>query len=332
MVTYSIDAVVAGAGVVGLAVARRLSLAGLEVLVIEKSDRIGAETSSRNSEVIHAGLYYPTGSLKAKTCVAGKALLYRYCAARGVATRKCGKILIATSISQAPKLQALWDQAHANGVHSLSWLTPREVQSLEPEVACVRGFFSHSTGIIDSHSYMLALQDDIESRGGAIGFETPVIAARVADAGLRIATGGREPAEFSARFFVNATGHAAPKLAMQIDGLSREHAPQQWFAKGNYFSLVGKQPFSHLVYPLPDSAELGVHATLDLNGRCRFGPDVEWVESETDLDVSADRANFILCGDSTLLAWSAGQRAAAGLRRRSPKAAWAAGAERRFSH
>jgi len=291
MVAYSIDAVVAGAGVVGLAVARRLMLAGLEVLVVEKSGSIGAGTSSRNSEVIHAGLYYPTGSLKAKTCIAGSALLYRYCAERGVTTRKCGKLLVATSFAQIPRLDALWRQARANGVHEISWLTPSDVRSIEPEVECVRGFLSPSTGILDSHAYMLALQHDIESGGGALAFETPVTGAQVTGAGLRVFTGGREPAEINARIFVNSTGHYAPRLAATIEGLSREHAPRQWFAKGNYFSLSGKQPFSHLVYPLPEAAGVGVHATLDLDGRCRFGPDVEWVENETDLAVSADRAD-----------------------------------------
>jgi len=291
MVAYSIDAVVAGAGVVGLAVARRLMLAGLEVLVVEKSGSIGAGTSSRNSEVIHAGLYYPTGSLKAKTCIAGSALLYRYCAERGVTTRKCGKLLVATSFAQIARLDALWRQARANGVHEISWLTPSDVRSIEPEVECVRGFLSPSTGILDSHAYMLALQQDIESGGGALAFETPVTGAQVTGAGLRVFTGGREPAEINARIFVNSTGHYAPRFAATIEGLSREHAPRRWFAKGNYFSLSGKQPFSHLVYPLPEAAGVGVHATLDLDGRCRFGPDVEWVENETDLAVSADRAD-----------------------------------------
>jgi L-2-hydroxyglutarate oxidase LhgO len=291
MVAYSIDAVVAGVGVVGLAVGRRLALAGLEVLLAEKCGHIGAETSSRNSEVIHAGLYYPTGSWKAKTCVAGNALLYRFCAERDVRARKCGKLVIASSPSQAPRMQALWDQAHVNGRHDLSWLTPSDVQALEPEVRCVAGLFSPSTGIVDSHGYMLALQQDMESHGGVLALNAPVSSANVANGGLRIFTAGLESAEINARFFVNAAGHGAPKLAANIEGLPRDYAPRQWFAKGSYFALDGRQPFSHLVYPVPDATGFGVHAIFDMEGRCRFGPDVEWVENENDLAVSADRAD-----------------------------------------
>jgi L-2-hydroxyglutarate oxidase LhgO len=291
MTTWSIDAVVIGAGVVGLATARRLALAGLETLVIEAADAIGTGTSSRNSEVIHAGLYYPTGSIKATACLAGKDLLYRYCASRGVKAVRCGKLMVATSDDQLPKLQAIWDQAHVNGVTGLSWMTPDEVRAMEPEVACVKAFFSATTGIVDSHGFMLALQGDLEEAGGMVAFEAPVVSAAVTPAGIRIVTGGAEPAEIEARIVVNAGGHFAPKFLGQLDGFPAAHVPKQWYAKGNYFSLVGRQPFSRLVYPMPDTAGLGVHATVDLQGRCRFGPDVEWVESENDLVVDPRRSD-----------------------------------------
>ena len=289
--TWSIDAVVIGAGVVGLATARRLALAGLETLVIEAADAIGTGTSSRNSEVIHAGLYYPTGSIKATACLAGKDLLYRYCASRGVKAVACGKLMVATSNDQLPKLQAIWDQDHVNGVTGLSWMTPDEVRAMEPEVACVKAFFSATTGIVDSHGFMLALQGDLEEAGGMVAFEAPVVSAAVTPTGIRIVTGGAEPAEIDARIVVNAAGHFAPKFLGALDGFPAAHVPKQWYAKGNYFSLVGRQPFSRLVYPMPDTAGLGVHATVDLQGRCRFGPDVEWVESESDLVVDRRRSD-----------------------------------------
>lgn len=291
MTSYAIDAVVVGAGVVGLAAARRLALAGLETLVVEAADAIGTGTSSRNSEVIHAGLYYPTGSIKAAACLAGSRLIYRYCADRGVKTVNCGKLMVATAEDQLPKLRAIWDQAHANGVTGLAWKTPEEVRALEPHVSCVRAFFSVQTGIVDSHGLMLALQGDLENAGGMIAFETPVLAAAVAEEGIVLHTGGGEAAEISARIVVNAAGHFAPKFLKALAGFPQEHAPRQWYAKGNYFSLAGRQPFSRLVYPMPDGAGLGVHATVDLQGRCRFGPDVQWVESEDDLVVDPARAD-----------------------------------------
>jgi L-2-hydroxyglutarate oxidase LhgO len=291
MTDWSIDAVVIGAGVVGLATARRLALAGLDTLVIEAADAIGTGTSSRNSEVIHAALYYPTGSIKAAACLRGKHLLYRYCASRGVKAKACGKLMVATSEDQLPKLQAIWDQAHANGVEGLTWKTPDEVRAMEPEVSCIRAFFSASTGIVDSHGFMLALQGDLENAGGMVAFETPILGAAVTGDGIVLRTGGAEGAEIAARIVVNAAGHYAPKFLTDLEGFPPQHAPRQWYAKGNYFSLVGRQPFSRLVYPMPDAAGLGVHATVDLQGRCRFGPDVEWVESENDLVVDPRRSD-----------------------------------------
>ena len=291
MTDWSIDAVVIGAGIVGLATARRLAVAGLDTLVLEAADAIGTGTSSRNSEVIHAALYYPTGSIKATACLRGKELLYRYCADRGVKTVNCGKLMVATAEDQLPKLQAIWDQAHANGVAGLSWKTPDEVRAMEPAVTCVKAFFSATTGIVDSHGFMLALQGDLENAGGMIAFETPIVSAAVTPEGIVLRTGGADAAEITARIVVNAAGHFAPKFLNVLAGFPQEHAPRQWYAKGNYFSLVGRQPFSRLVYPMPDGAGLGVHATVDLQGRCRFGPDVEWVESDTDLVVDATRSD-----------------------------------------
>ncbi|MCZ0737601.1 NAD(P)/FAD-dependent oxidoreductase [Phreatobacter sp. AB_2022a] len=290
MTAYSIDAVVIGAGVVGLAVARRLALAGRETLVIEAADAIGTGTSSRNSEVIHAALYYPTGSLKAAACLRGKELLYRYAADRGVSTENCGKLMVATETSQLPKLRAIWDQAHANGVTGLAWMTPEDVRAIEPEVACVKAFMSGTTGIVDSHGLMLALQGDLEDAGGMVAFETPVLSAEIAANGIVLQTGGAAPAEIATPMLVNAAGHFAPKFLRDLKDFPADWIPRQWYAKGNYFALTGRQPFSRLVYPMPDAAGLGVHATIDLQGRCRFGPDVEWVENEHDLVVDPARA------------------------------------------
>lgn len=287
---FEVDAVVVGAGVVGLATARRLAMAGLETIVIEKNDAIGMETSSRNSEVIHAGLYYPRGSIKAIGCKRGKELLYRYCAERNVSHQRCGKLMVASRPDQIPKLQALWDAAAANGIDDLVALTGEEARELEPEVLATQGFLSPSTGIIDSHGLMLAYQGDLERHGGMIAFLTPVVSIAPQGNGLVVTTGGDAPAEIYTHMLVNCAGHGAPKLAAVTQGLSEEGRPRQWYAKGNYFSLAGRQPFSRLVYPMPEAAGLGVHATLDLQGRCRFGPDVEWVEREDDLQVSPDRA------------------------------------------
>jgi L-2-hydroxyglutarate oxidase LhgO len=291
MTDYAIDAVVIGAGVVGLATARRLALAGLETLVIEAADAIGTGTSSRNSEVIHAALYYPTGSIKAAACLAGKRLLYRYCEAHGVTAKRCGKLMVATSDDQLPKLQAIWDQAERNGVEDMHWLTSEAARALEPEVSCIKAFLSASTGIVDSHGFMLALQGDLETAGGMVAFESPIVAARIEADGIVLVTGGAEASEIKAGIVVNAAGHFAPKLAGLMQGFPATHVPQQWYAKGNYFSLVGHQPFSRLVYPMPDTAGLGVHATVDLQGRTRFGPDVQWVENEHDLIVDPARAD-----------------------------------------
>jgi L-2-hydroxyglutarate oxidase LhgO len=285
-----LDAVVIGAGVVGLAVARALALAGREVVVLEAADAIGTETSSRNSEVIHAGIYYPPGSLKARFCVAGKHALYRYCDERGIPYRRCGKLLVATAENQLPKLHAIRQQAEANGVTDLQPLAADEARALEPALRCVAAYLSPSTGVVDSHAFMLALQGDAESRGAMVAFKSPVTGGAVRDGGIEIATGGEEPLRVVARTVVNSGGLHAQRIAGSLAGFPRAHVPPTYYAKGNYYSLVGKSPFSRLVYPMPNEAGLGVHITIDLGGQARFGPDVEWIDT-IGYDVDPRRAD-----------------------------------------
>ena len=275
----SVDAVVVGAGVVGLAVARALALGGREVLVLEAGDAFGTGTSSRNSEVIHAGIYYPAGSLKARLCVEGKRMLYAYCAARGVAHRRVGKVLVASEPSEIPVLDGYARKAAANGV-PLEPLTAADVGRMEPAVRAVAGLWSESTGIVDSHGLMLALLGDAEGAGAMLVLNTPVLEARAPGDGFELRTGGDEPMALRCRLLVNAAGLSAQRLARSIGGLPPAHVPPAFYAKGHYFTLAGRSPFSHLVYPMPDHAGLGIHVTLDLAGRCRFGPDVtRWPEA-----------------------------------------------------
>lgn len=290
MSAYSADAIIVGAGVIGLSVARKLARLGLETIILEQSEAIGTGTSSRNSEVIHAGLYYPRGSIKARCCVEGRHALYAYCNERHVDVKRIGKILLAADEAEVPKLSSIGEAAKQNGVLDLVSLSQTDMAGLEPEVVCVTALFSPSTGIIDSHGYMQALRADFEAAGGVIAFQTPVVALKSVSPALIVFTGGVEPTEINARFVINAAGHGAPRLAAQTTGMAEANVPRQWYAKGNYFSLIGRQPFKHLVYPMPDQAGLGVHATIDLNGRCRFGPDVEWVEDDRSMDVNPARA------------------------------------------
>jgi L-2-hydroxyglutarate oxidase LhgO len=269
----SIDVVVVGAGVVGLAIARSLALAGREVLVLEGEESFGTWTSARNSEVIHAGIYYPQGSLKATLCVRGKQMLYRYCAARGVAHRAIGKVLVASDADEVPVLQGYAKKAAANGV-ALEPLSAAEVARLEPAVKAVAGLWSSSTGIVDSHGLMLALLGDAEAAGATLVTHTPVDGVRVVDGGFEVRTGGADPTTLRCRMLVNSAGLAAQRLAGSIDGLDARHVPPTFYAKGHYFTLSGRSPFRHLVYPMPDNAGLGIHVTLDLGGQCKFGPDV----------------------------------------------------------
>ncbi len=287
--TEHIDCAVIGAGVVGLAIARELAMAGREVIVLEAEAGIGEHTSSRNSEVIHAGLYYPKGSLKAKFCVEGKHLLYQYCAERGIAHRRIGKIIVATEDDEIPAVRSYVEKANSNGVTDLRWLSADELHELEPEVRCVAGFLSPSTGIIDSHALMLAFQGDAENHGASVVFHSPVTAGTVHEDGIELAVGGAEPMNLLCRTVINSAGLFAPDVARSIVGLPREHVPPQYFAKAHYFSLAGRSPFRRLVYPVATHAHLGVHVTLDLGGQARFGPDVEWVDGvDYAFDVSRE--------------------------------------------
>lgn len=284
-----VECVVIGAGVVGLAVARALALGGREVMVLEASGAIGTGTSSRSSEVIHAGLYYPEGSLKARLCVQGRQLLYAYCAERGVPHRRCGKLLVATSSEQLPALQAIHTRAAVNGVHDLVWLTAEQARAMEPELRCVAALLSPSTGIVDSHGLMLALQGDLENAGGLVALNSPVISADCASTDGIVLDAAGTP--LLADVVVNAAGLHAAALAGRFAGFSAMHVPRAYFAKGNYFTLAGRAPFGRLIYPAPEAAGLGVHLTLDLGGQARFGPDVEWVQTPDDLMVNPARGD-----------------------------------------
>ncbi|WP_151636438.1 NAD(P)/FAD-dependent oxidoreductase [Noviherbaspirillum aerium] len=291
-----VDCIVIGAGVVGLATARALALGGRDVLIVEQHPAIGMETSSRNSEVIHAGLYYPTGSLKARLCVRGRDALYAYCADRGIPHRRCGKLIVATSEAQLAKLGQIHEQAMANGCSEVVFLTAREARELEPELSCVGALSSPNTGIIDSHAYMLALQGDAEHAGAVLAVGSQVRNARLhADmVVLSVQASDGTEMEIATELLVNCAGLWAPRLAGLIEGLDQRQTPRAWFAKGNYYSLAGKAPFSRLVYPVPEPGGLGVHLTLDLGGQARFGPDVEWLETpdgEPDYRVAPERAD-----------------------------------------
>ncbi len=270
----TVEAVVIGAGVVGLAVARQLALAGHETLILEAEASFGTQTSARNSEVLHAGLYYPTGSHKARCCVRGQALLYRYCAARDVAHRRLGKLLIATETGELATLARYAQQAAANGV-ALQPLTAAELRQREPAVVAIAGLYSASTGIVDSHGLLLALLGDAERAGATLVTRTPVAAGRITSDGILLRAGGeKEYFTLRARRVVNAAGLRAQALAHHLSGFPKACIPPIFYAKGHYFGFKGRAPFRHLVYPMPDAAGLGIHVTLDLGGQCKFGPDV----------------------------------------------------------
>jgi L-2-hydroxyglutarate oxidase LhgO len=274
-----VETVVIGAGVVGLAVARALALAGHEVMVLEQHALIGSETSSRNSEVIHAGIYYPPGSLRAQLCVRGKEMLYRFCAENSVAHARCGKLLVATNDSQLPKLAALRENAARNGVDDLEPLGSNAARALEPELACVAALLSPSTGIIDSHGFMLALEGHIEAAGGSVVLRCPVERIAREPSGLFcLTTGGDNPGTITATHLVNAAGLYASRLARTLDYGTGYVPPETYYAKGQYYALSGRSPFSRHIYPMPDGAWLGLHATVDIGGRCKFGPDIAWIE------------------------------------------------------
>jgi len=283
-----VDSVVIGAGVVGLAVARALALSGREVIVLEGEDAIGTHTSSRNSEVIHAGIYYAKDSLKARTCVAGRDTLYRYCAEHGVAHRRCGKLIVAATQAEEAELARIAAAASANGVDDLQRLDRAALHAMEPNLRGTAALLSPSTGIIDSHGLMLAYLGDAEERGAMVAFNAPVIGGRARDDGVELMVGGAAPVRLLCRSVVNSAGLGAPALAASITGLPARHVPRQWLARGNYFTLSMLPPFRRLIYPVPEPGGLGVHLTLDLAGRARFGPDVEWIEA-VDYDVDPAR-------------------------------------------
>jgi L-2-hydroxyglutarate oxidase LhgO len=293
-----VDVVVVGAGVVGLAVARALALAGREVMVIEKEAAIGQGVSSRNSEVVHGGLYYPTGSLKAKLCVRGKEMLYAYCAERGLPIQNCGKLIVATDASQLVKLAQIEAQAAANGV-PVERLTREQARDLEPQLECIAALHSPTTGIVSSHDLMTSLQGDLENARGMVALATEVESisfldqksplessvAGVLSARSAIEKGANaERVEMGFQLLINAAGLYAPQLAQRMKGLAMSHVPPAHYAKGNYYSLQGKAPFKRLIYPIPEAAGLGVHLTLDLGGQAKFGPDVQWLDGITNPD------------------------------------------------
>jgi L-2-hydroxyglutarate oxidase LhgO len=285
----SAQVVVVGAGVVGLAVARAFAQIHGEVLILEANSSFGMESSARGSAVIHAGLFYPQGSLKARTCVRGRELLYSYAALRGVGVRKTGKLIVACSSAELGVLERLRSQAQANGVEDLQLLARDEVRDLEPALAVHGALLSPSTGIVDGRALMLALWEDAEARGACVLFDTRVTSARATAAGFTMDTKGAGSAQVHCRVLVNCAGLGSVHLAQNIAGLDRRWVPRAYLCKGSYFALPGQVPFRHLVYPIPDADGLGVHLTLDLAGAARFGPDTQWIES-LDYEVDPRRA------------------------------------------
>ncbi|WP_420993760.1 NAD(P)/FAD-dependent oxidoreductase [Cupriavidus sp. 30B13] len=277
-----VDCVVIGAGVVGLAVARALALQGREVIVLEAENAFGTITSARNSEVIHAGIYYPAGSLKAEMCVRGRAMLYDYCASHHVNHQRCGKLIVATSPAQVATLEGIRAKAAANGVHDLQLIGQAEAQALEPNLQCHAALLSPSTGIVDSHGLMLALLGDAENAGAMLAVQSPVAGGAVTPEGIRLEVGAADGTvdgtTLLARTVINSAGLTAPALARRIEGMPAAHIPPQYYAKGCYFTLAGRAPFSRLIYPVPEAAGLGVHLTIDLGGQARFGPNVRWID------------------------------------------------------
>ncbi|MFM2399766.1 MAG: hypothetical protein RL341_1923 [Pseudomonadota bacterium] len=279
-----IDSIVIGAGVVGLAVARALALRGHEVIVLEQASAIGTGVSSRNSEVIHAGIYYAPGSLKAALCVRGKQMLYEYCAQRNIAFKRCGKLIVSTRHEDDAKLHALMQRASANGVADLQLLSPDQARKLEPQLHCTAALLSPSSGIVDSHGLMLSLLGDAQNAGALLALKSSFDGARFQDERWRVQTGGDAPFELTASWLINCAGLSAQAVAQRMEGFDPAHIPKPYWAKGHYFSLSGRAPFSRLIYPVPADGGLGVHLTLDLGGQAKFGPDVEWLQTTSSTD------------------------------------------------
>ena len=288
-----VDCVVIGAGVVGLAVAREMALQGHETILLEREGSFGTISSARNSEVIHAGIYYPKDSLKAKLCVEGNRLLYEYCRAHQVGTQAYGKLIVADE-SQIDDLQAILYKAQNNGVPEIKMITGEEARQLEPKLKCSAAILSASTGIVDSHGFMLSLLGGFEDAGGMIAYQSPLLSAKPigqgAQGGFELSIGGPDGMKLQTKLLINCAGMSAPAIAQKIEGLSKDQIPKAHFAKGNYFSLSGKSPFTHLIYPIPEPGGLGVHLTLDMAGQAKFGPDVEWldIENEEQIDYTVN--------------------------------------------
>jgi L-2-hydroxyglutarate oxidase LhgO len=277
--TDTVDTIIIGAGVVGLALARRMAMAGREVVVLEAEDAIGTGISSRNSEVIHAGIYYAEGSLKGRLCRPGRDALYDYCRSHGIAHKRIGKLIVATAAEEVDALDELLAKAEANGVEDLERLSANQAEALEPQLACFGAILSPSTGILDSHAYMLALQGDAEAAGAVIALSSPIEGGTLSGDGITVRVGGTEPMQLHCRRFINAAGLGANAVAAGIVGFPAETVPPLYYAKGNYFTLRGKSPFQRMIYPVPVEAGLGTHSSTDLGGQTKFGPDVEWVEA-----------------------------------------------------
>ncbi len=289
--TEELDCAVIGGGVIGLAIARKLALQGRQVVLFEAEKATGQHTSSRNSEVLHAGIHYPTGSLKARLCVQGRRMLVEYCQARGVEYRLIGKIVVAVDEAEAPQLDHIKAQAAENGVDDLTWLGAAEVKQLEPAVTCVRALASPSTGLVDCHGLMRSLASEAQAAGADIVLASPVTGGTVDGDGVELEVGGSDPGRFHFRAVVNAAGFSAPTVARSLRGLDPRTVPQAYFARGHYFTLSGPPPFRRLVYPLPSATGLGIHVALDLAGNVRFGPDATWVE-RPDYRFDESRADF----------------------------------------
>lgn len=289
-VDFEIDCVVAGAGAIGLAVARELAQAGREVLIVESEDAFGRGVSSRSSEVVHAGMYYPPGSLRAQVCVEGKWLLYDFMKKHNVAHTRCGKLIVACEAHEVETLQAIVDRGAANGVQDLSLLDQKQATALEPELTCLAAILSPSTGMMDSAGIMLALLGEAENAGATLAVRSPVVSGRVGGSQIEIDIGGAEPMTVGCAVFVNSTSLNAPDIASKLEGLDAVHVPDAYFGKGSYFSMTGKVPFKRLIYPCPVVGGLGIHLTIDVGGQARFGPDIEWVE-QPDYEVDPARGD-----------------------------------------
>lgn len=289
-----VDCVVIGAGVVGLTVAREMALQGRETILLERESAFGTISSARNSEVIHAGIYYTKDSLKAKLCVEGNRLLYEYCRSHQVATSRYGKLIVASDETQLNDLNAILYKAQNNGVPEIEMISGDKAKAIEPELKCSAAILSSSTGIVDSHGYMLSLLGGFEDAGGMIAYQSPLLSAKPigegAQNGFELVIGGADGMQIQTKLLINCAGMSAPAVAQKVIGLAKSQIPKAYFAKGNYFSLSGKSPFTHLIYPIPEPGGLGVHLTLDMAGQAKFGPDVEWldIDSEEQIDYTVD--------------------------------------------